>query len=109
MECRRGFTLVEIMIVVAIIGMLAAIAIPSYKRARAYAQANACVENLRQIMGAKDRYALENNKVTGDPVTQTELIPYFVKKWEECPAGGTYSINEIGADPECSRGGSHTF
>ncbi|MCG2658750.1 MAG: prepilin-type N-terminal cleavage/methylation domain-containing protein, partial [Kiritimatiellae bacterium] len=57
---KKGFTLVEIMIVVAIIGLLAAIAIPSFMRARTTSQQNACINNLRQIEAAKDQYALEN-------------------------------------------------
>ena len=59
---NKGFTLVEIMIVVAIIGLLAAIAIPNFVRARTTSQMNACINNLRQIDGAKQQWALETNK-----------------------------------------------
>ena len=58
---KKGFTLVEIMIVVAIIGLLAAIAIPNFVKARETAQQNACINNLRQISAAKQQWALENN------------------------------------------------
>jgi len=57
-----GFTLVEIMIVIAIIGLLCAIAIPNYVKSRANSQANACINNLRQIDGAMQQFAIENKK-----------------------------------------------
>lgn len=106
---HSAFTLVEIMIVVTLIGLLCAIAIPSYVRTREFSQMEACVNNLRQIDGAKDRYAVEANKKTGDPVNQPDIIPYFVKKWQDCPAGGSYTINPVGTDPTCNRGDGHTI
>src|SRR6185295_1218887 len=96
---KAGFTLVEIMIVVAIIGLLAAIAIPNFIRARATSQTNACINNLRQIDGAVQQWALENNKASTDAVGLTDVQPYLGRGSKgsqvnvdfKCPAGGTYA------------------
>src|SRR5256885_10615248 len=74
---KAGFTLVEIMIVVAIIGLLAAIAIPNFVKARETAQLNSIVNNLRIIEGAKDQWALEQKKGTGDTPVATDIAPYL--------------------------------
>ena len=85
---KAGFTLVEIMIVVAIIGLLAAIAIPNFVKARNTAQANACINNMKQIAGAIDLFALENNKADGDPVTGNDVKTYIKgNEVPKCPAG----------------------
>ena len=74
---QSGFTLVEIMIVVAIIGLLAAIAIPNFVKARTTAQKNACIANLKQIDGAKEQWALENKKTQGDAADTTAINGYL--------------------------------
>jgi prepilin-type N-terminal cleavage/methylation domain-containing protein len=85
---QEGFTLVEIMIVVAIIGLLAAIAIPNFVKARNTAQAGACINNMKQIDGAIDLFALENNKTDGDPVTANDVKSYIKgNEVPKCPAG----------------------
>lgn len=110
-----GFTLVEIMIVIAIIGLLCAIAIPNYVRARANSQANACINNLRQIDGAMQQFAIERSKHVGDSVSYpSDLTPYLKLNSSSsippCPAGGNYSVTSIGADPSvfCSLGNTVT-
>jgi len=90
-----GFTLVEIMIVVAIIGMLASIAIPNYVKARDNSQQQACINTLRQIDGAAQTWCLETRKTSASIYTLTDVEPYIKLdrngKIPSCPAGGTYS------------------
>src|SRR5437899_11608609 len=74
---KSGFTLVEIMIVVAIIGLLAAIAIPNFVRARTTAQMNACINNLRQIDSAKQQWALETRQATNALPLVSDIAPYL--------------------------------
>lgn len=126
---KKGFTLVEIMIVVAIIGLLAAIAIPSFMRARLTAQQNACINNLRQIEAAKDQFALENGLTNAAPITGADDTARFtalvsagastgyIKQFPLCPASTTitnttrtaalsasdYTVNPVGSNTVCIR------
>ena len=74
---RGGFTLVEIMIVVAIIALLAAIAVPNFLRARKRSQATRILEDLRMVDSAIDQYAIETNKTSNDPANWTDISNYL--------------------------------
>ncbi len=116
---KKGFTLVEIMIVVAIIGILIAIAIPGFLRARENSRGQACQENLTKIDGAKEQWALEFKKSNGTTVNQDFLTNAdifgasgYVKKTPTCPSTGTYTSytpNNIGIDPVCEIGTTMGF
>jgi prepilin-type N-terminal cleavage/methylation domain-containing protein len=100
-----GFTLVEIMIVVAIIGLLCAIVIPNYIKARANAQSNACINNMREMSNAADQFALEHGKTTGYHFVYPDDITAYLKLTSSgevppCPAGGTYDLQLVGSIPQ---------
>ena len=92
---RAGFTLVEIMIVVAIIGLLAAIAIPNFVKARNTSQKNICINNLREIDAVTQQWALESKKDATSPAIGNETEIYFYLKGNKapaCPANGAYTL-----------------
>src|SRR4051795_4928084 len=91
-QARHGFTLVEIMIVVLIIGILLAIAVPNFIKARETSRSKACVANLKQIDSAKEQWAMDNNKTNGAAVVMTDLVAGaagYIKSTPSCPSGGT--------------------
>ena len=96
---------------VAVIGMMSAIAIPNFVKARSTAQHNACINNLRQLDAAANQWALEKGKKTGDACTAKDLMPYVRLtdgQLPKCPQGGTYTIGAVGEEPKCSIPG-HTL
>lgn len=106
-KVKSGFTLVEIMIVVMIIGLLASLSYPSYKKSRDNAQRTVCINNLRVMQHAADRYLFENPGTT--EITPEDLDEYFSNTHiPTCPAGGSYSI-EVDGDAlcECDFGFGH--
>jgi len=102
LKLKRAFTLVEIMIVVLIIGILLAIAVPNFMKARDNSRAKSCMENLRQISGAKEQAAMDLKLQDTDTPTQAQLSPSYIKSWPSCPAGGTYAINDMSTNPTCT-------
>ncbi|HEX4629449.1 MAG TPA: prepilin-type N-terminal cleavage/methylation domain-containing protein [Chthoniobacterales bacterium] len=93
---RGGFTLVEIMIVVAIIALLAAIAVPGFLRARKRSQASRIINDLRLIDSAVDQYAIETNKKSGDPVYVTDWTNYLKKGTNLYVTGKDILTNDYG-------------
>jgi prepilin-type N-terminal cleavage/methylation domain-containing protein len=104
---RRGFTLVEIMIVILIIGVLLAIAVPQFLRAKEQSLSKVCIANLRDLEYAKELYAMDNKLANGAPCTLPDLWPAYLKgiAFPNCPAGGTYTVGPIGTTPTCSLSG----
>lgn len=101
----KGFTLVEIMIVVAIIGIIIAIAVPAFLRARETSRARACQENLSKLDGAKEQYALEYKLGDNSAVDLANLVgnTSYLKKTPTCPADDSaYTLGNIGVDPLCT-------
>ena len=90
----------------ATVGLLSAIAIPNFVRARTTSQENACINNLRMIDGAKGQWALENHKQNSDTPTEKDLAPYMGRgpagEFPVCPQGGTYIIGRIDEKPRCT-------
>jgi len=94
------------MIVVAIVGLLAAIAIPNFVKARSLSQKSACIENLRQMFGAKATWSLETRHNLGDIPVDTDLFgpTSYIREKPQCPAGGDYNLQPVDTKPTCEFG-----
>ena len=106
-RARQGFTLVELMIVILIISLLAVIAWPNFSRSRSSAQVKACINNLKQIDGAKMRWAFDNRKTEVDVPVMTDLVPYLQHDMTPvCPGDGDYRPRRVSRQPTCTLYGS---
>jgi len=100
---NKAFTLVEIMIVVLIIGLLLAIAVPNFFTAANTSRANSCASNLKEIQNAKQQCIMDNSLPTSYAFTdQSKLVPTYLTATTTCPSGGTYSVNAGNAEATCS-------
>ena len=102
---KGGFTLVEIMIVVAIIALLAAIAVPNFVKARASSAKAACISNLKQIDGAKNTWALETKRASTASPDDGQLFgtTRYIRQKPSCPASGAYVIDTMANQPSCTQ------
>jgi prepilin-type N-terminal cleavage/methylation domain-containing protein len=107
---RRAFTLIEIMIVVVIIGILLAIAVPNFVRARESSRAKSCISNLKSINGAIEQWAMDNKKTAADTPVESDLYGTnkYLKTAPVCPSNGTYTLAAVGTPPTCSTGDNGT-
>ena len=94
------------MIVVLIIGILLAIAVPNFMKARDNSRAKACNSNLSQISAAKEQAAMDLKLQDGDTPTQVQLTPDYIKSWPSCPSNGAYTIGTMALNPTCSFAGT---
>ncbi|MBN2506661.1 MAG: type II secretion system protein [Verrucomicrobia bacterium] len=102
----RGFTEVEIMIVISLVGLVAAIAVPNFMRARSLSRRNACIANLRRIENAKQVWARESLRSATDTPAESDLFgsSKYLRQPPRCPSGGFYMLNPVDTPAQCSLG-----
>lgn len=110
---KSAFTLVEIMIVVLIIGILLAIAVPNFVHAREASRGKACISNLQQVDSAKEQYAIDNKLAPGDATVAADNLgtgsllvgaALYIRSTPKCPSNGAYTVGNIGSAPVCAIG-----
>jgi len=108
----KGFTLMEVMIVVSVVTMLATIAVPKYIRAQTQSQKQSCIYNLKQLDGAVQQWAMDYKKQSSDAVTETAISVYLKNNTiPDEPASGSYQFTIVSETPTCSLGATlgHTY
>ena len=99
----KGFTLVEIMIVVAVIGIMASIALPNFAKARTTAQQKACIKNLTVLDQTKQQWGFENKQQSTATPTVAQIQAYFGQaRMPVCPSRGTYTLRRLDRNPTCT-------
>jgi len=101
---RDGFTLIEILIVVAIMGLILGVALPAFMKSRNQARKQVCIENISQIESAKQQWGAETNHKEGDAVSDGDIFGdnSYIKKKPNCPGGGTYDLKVVGVITTCT-------
>ncbi len=111
LKSSSGFTLIEILFVILVIGLLLAIALPNFVKAREQARKKACISNLRKIDWAKDCFLMDNNKDRDTVITETDIYPpggvSYLRAVPVCDSGGAYTIGNGNVNPTCSYGNGH--
>lgn len=105
---EEGLTLVEVMIVICILGLIIAVALPNFLRARREANAKLCLSNLKQIEAAKERWSFSYGAALNEEIYITDLVPDFIKLTPVCPDDGEYTPGILVDNPTCSVGTNNT-
>ena len=110
-KSNKAFTLMEIMILVAVLALLVSIAVPNFVNAKRRSEMHFCVNNLSILLAAKKQWTLENNKKQGEVCFFEDIQSYIDKdtSLSSCPSGGRYVINPVGENPRCSIGKEHSL
>ena len=107
---QEAFTLIELLIVVAIFGIILSVALPAFNKTRLQARKKVCIENLSQIESAKQIWGVESGKTTGNVAAASDLVgpTLYLKRQPSCPADGVYDFGAIGTPASCTVAG-HTL